>query len=101
MDCTLQCLCGAQKSMLLCWHDSLTSQSELWLCLVQVQVVHGQYRGIKLKCIDTPGLSMSGSTLTRNAGVLHAIRKAMNKHKPNLVLYVDRNDVVSCGHDMC
>lgn len=74
---------------------------ELWLCLVQVQVVHGQYRGINLKCIDTPGLAMSGSTLTRNAGVLHAIRKAMNKHKPDLVLYVDRNDVVGPVRWLC
>ena len=64
------------------------------LCPVQVHVVHGQYRGIRLKCIDTPGLAMSGSSLTRNQAKLHAIRKAMNKHRPDLVLYVDRNDVV-------
>ena len=61
----------------------------------QVHVVQGQFRGINLKCIDTPGLAMSGSSLTGNNRALHAIRKAMRKHKPDLVLYVDRNDVVS------
>ena len=60
----------------------------------QVRVVTGQYRGIGLRFIDTPGLTMSGSSLTGNARILHGIKKALKKHRPDLVLYVDRQDVV-------
>ena len=60
----------------------------------QVRVVKGEFRGIGLRFIDTPGLAMSGSSLTTNAKVLHGIRRAMKKHRPDLVLYVDRQDVV-------
>ena len=61
---------------------------------LQVRVVTGQYRGIGLRFIDTPGLTMSGSSLTGNARILHGIKKALKKHRPDLVLYVDRQDVV-------
>ena len=60
----------------------------------QVRVVTGQFRGIGLRCIDTPGLTMSGSSLTSNSRILHTIKKAMKKHRPDLVLYVDRQDMV-------
>ena len=57
-------------------------------------MVTGEFRGIGLRCIDTPGLTMSGSSLTSNSRILHTIKKAMKKHRPDLVLYVDRQDMV-------
>ena len=60
-----------------------------------MHVVQGQYRGIRLKCIDTPGLSMSGSSLTGNQAQAPR-HQAGHEQAPaqDLVLYVDRNDVV-------
>ncbi len=58
----------------------------------KVNIVQGTYRGFKVKFIDTPGLHMASSQLARNMDVLNAAKKAFNKHKPDLVLYVDRMD---------
>ena len=50
--------------------------------------------GMRLRFIDTPGLEPSASRIGHNQRVLSQIKKAMNKYKPDLVLYIDRMDVV-------
>ena len=44
--------------------------------------------------MDTPGLESSANALGYNNKVLHSIKAAQKKHKPDLVLYVDRCDTV-------
>jgi len=57
-----------------------------------VQVVQGMVHGIKLVCIDTPGLVAAASQTAYNGRVLREIHAAYKKHKPDLVVYVDRLD---------
>lgn len=53
----------------------------------------GMMHGIDMQMIDTPGLSASASGTATNAAVLLQIRKAFKRHKPDLVVYVDRLDL--------
>ena len=62
---------------------------------VQVRLVEGSYRGMPLRFIDTPGLELATTAIGKNTRTLHSIRAAQKKHKPDLVLYIDRCDVVS------
>lgn len=64
-------------------------------------MVEGQYRGMPLKFVDTPGLELSSTAVGYNNKVLNAIKGAQKKHKPDLVLYVDRCDVVRAASPSC
>jgi hypothetical protein len=57
-----------------------------------VQVLRGQVSGIGVTFIDTPGLQPGPSSQSSNLKILHAAKKAFNKHKPHAVLYMDRMD---------
>eukprot|EP00798_Chlamydomonas_sp_ICE-L_P015505 gene15505-21592_t len=57
-----------------------------------VVVTKGTAHGIPLICIDTPGLVPSASESKYNSKVLRQIRSAYQKHKPDLVIFVDRLD---------
>lgn len=60
----------------------------------QVRVVEGSVNGIAVRFIDTPGLQPAASAAAANARILADIRRAHNKHKPDIVLYFDRMDLV-------
>ncbi|KAG1663291.1 hypothetical protein FOA52_006332 [Chlamydomonas sp. UWO 241] len=61
----------------------------------KVEVVSGTVHGIRVVCIDTPGLVASASATATNGRSLQQIRKAYNSHKPDLVVYVDRLDATA------
>ncbi|KAK9809626.1 hypothetical protein WJX73_008770 [Symbiochloris irregularis] len=63
-------------------------------CTKKVRAVEGRYREMPMRFIDTPGLQASPTALAHNTKVLHAIKGAQKKYKPDLVLYVDRCDMV-------
>ncbi|KAK9820840.1 hypothetical protein WJX81_004481 [Elliptochloris bilobata] len=60
----------------------------------KVRVVEGSVNGIAVRFIDTPGLQPAASAAAANAHILADIRRAHNKHKPDIVLYFDRMDLV-------
>jgi len=62
-----------------------------------VTVMKGTCQGVKLEIIDTPGLRAAAGDSAANARVLRQIRRAYRKHKPDLVVYVDRLDATSPG----
>ena len=65
------------------------------MCIhAQVRVVEGSVNGIAVRFIDTPGLQPAASAAAANARILADIRRAHNKHKPDIVLYFDRMDLV-------
>ena len=51
--------------------------------------------GMRLRFVDTPGLEASADRDGHNRHVLSQIEKARRRYKPDLVLYVDRLDMVS------
>ena len=59
----------------------------------QVRTVEGSVNGIAVRFIDTPGLQPAASAAAANARILADIRRAHNKHKPDIVLYFDRMDL--------
>uniref|UniRef100_M8C3T1 Translocase of chloroplast 132, chloroplastic n=1 Tax=Aegilops tauschii TaxID=37682 RepID=M8C3T1_AEGTA len=61
----------------------------------KVQEVVGMVEGIKVKVIDTPGLSSSSSDQHYNQKVLNSVKKLVSKNPPDIVLYFDRLDLQS------
>ncbi|KAM0859433.1 hypothetical protein ACQ4PT_047213 [Festuca glaucescens] len=61
----------------------------------KVQEVVGTVEGIKVKVIDTPGLSSSSSDQHYNQKVLNSVKKLVSKNPPDIVLYFDRLDMQS------
>ncbi|CAM0902612.1 unnamed protein product [Alopecurus aequalis] len=59
----------------------------------KVQEVVGMVEGIKVKVIDTPGLSSSSSDQHYNQKVLNSVKKLVSKSPPDIVLYIDRLDM--------
>jgi Toc86/159 family protein import component len=59
----------------------------------KVQEVVGTVEGIKVKVIDTPGLSCSSSDQHYNQKVLNSVKKLVSKNPPDIVLYFDRLDM--------
>ncbi|CAD7697303.1 unnamed protein product [Ostreobium quekettii] len=53
----------------------------------------GQVCGLKMTFIDTPGLRMAASLRRQNMVNLRKIKAAVNRYKPQIVMYVDRMDV--------
>lgn len=61
----------------------------------KVQEVVGMVEGIKVKVIDTPGLSCSSLEQHRNQKVLNSVKRLISKNPPDIVLYFDRLDMQS------
>ncbi|KAL4337381.1 hypothetical protein S245_040090 [Arachis hypogaea] len=61
----------------------------------KVQDVVGTVQGIKVRVIDTPGLSPSWSDQRHNEKILHSVKRFINKTPPDIVLYLDRLDMQS------
>ncbi|KAL8236976.1 hypothetical protein R6Q59_018057 [Mikania micrantha] len=61
-----------------------------------VQEVVGTVNGIKISFIDTPGLlPPSPNTVGRNRKILHKIKKHIRKFPPDMVLYLERLDMIN------
>ncbi|KAF3548957.1 hypothetical protein DY000_02000642 [Brassica cretica] len=61
----------------------------------RVQLVEGFVQGIKVRVIDTPGLSPSWFDKYKNEKTLKSIRAFIKKSPPDVVLYLDRLDTQS------
>ncbi|KAL6906436.1 hypothetical protein ACP4OV_004037 [Aristida adscensionis] len=61
----------------------------------RVQEIVGMVEGVKVKVIDTPGLSCSSLEQNHNQKVLNSVKRLINKHPPDIVLYFDRLDMQS------
>ncbi|KQK03277.1 translocase of chloroplast 132, chloroplastic [Brachypodium distachyon] len=61
----------------------------------KVQEVVGMVEGIKVKVIDTPGLSCSSSDQHYNQKILNSVKRLVSKSPPDIVLYFDRLDMQS------
>ncbi|KAF0928611.1 hypothetical protein E2562_006052 [Oryza meyeriana var. granulata] len=59
----------------------------------KVQEVVGVVEGIKVKVIDTPGLSCSSSDQHYNQKVLNSVKRLISRNPPDIVLYFDRLDM--------
>ncbi|KAK9690802.1 hypothetical protein RND81_09G155000 [Saponaria officinalis] len=59
----------------------------------KVQDVVGTVQGIKVRIIDTPGLSCSISDQRHNEKILRSVKRVMSKYPPDIVLYLDRLDM--------
>ncbi|CAN6288854.1 unnamed protein product [Urochloa humidicola] len=61
----------------------------------KVQEVVGTVEGIRVKVIDTPGLSSSSLEQHHNQKVLNSVKRLISKNPPDIVLYFDRLDMQS------
>ncbi|CAA6663211.1 unnamed protein product [Spirodela intermedia] len=61
----------------------------------KVQDIVGTVQGIKVRVIDTPGLSPSSSDQQKNEKILHSVKHFIKKSPPDIVLYLDRLDMQS------
>lgn len=61
----------------------------------KVQEVVGTVEGIRVKVIDTPGLSCSSLEQHHNQKVLNSVKRLISKNPPDIVLYFDRLDMQS------
>ncbi|KAM0946933.1 putative small monomeric GTPase [Dioscorea sansibarensis] len=64
----------------------------------KVQDVVGTVQGIKVRVIDTPGLSSSSSDQHQNEKILHSVKRFISKSPPDIVLYFDRLDMQTRDH---
>jgi len=62
-----------------------------------VVVTSGKVAGCTLNFIDTPGLLRGPEGIRHNLKVLKGVRAAQAKHRPTMVLYVDRMDTPPRG----
>ena len=62
-----------------------------------VVVTLGKVAGCTLNFIDTPGLLRGPEAIRHNLKVLKGVRAAQSKHRPTMVLYVDRMDTPPRG----
>lgn len=63
-----------------------------------VEVRRGEIAGVRVTILDTPGLDPSPGAMAANLRKLHAARRAFQKHKVNVVLYLDRLDASRRDH---
>ena len=61
----------------------------------KVAILSGTVAGCAISFIDSPGLLRGASAVGHNARVLRGVRAAQAKHRPSIVLYVDRMDAVT------
>lgn len=62
-----------------------------------VAITSGKVAGCTLNFIDTPGLLRGPDGIRHNLRVLKGVRAAQAKHRPTMVLYVDRMDTPPRG----
>jgi len=82
---TIANLCGDDESK---WPDAFSGATR------GVKVRHANIKGIQFKFIDTPGLSPSAADRGANMRAVARIKGVVDKHKPQVVLYFDRMDLV-------
>lgn len=58
-----------------------------------IRVINGTVAGVRVKFIDTPGLQPSAVNTGSNQRLLNQMHGAFKKHKPDIMLYMDRADV--------
>ncbi|XP_002969578.2 translocase of chloroplast 120, chloroplastic [Selaginella moellendorffii] len=58
----------------------------------KVEVIDGTMKGIRMRVIDTPGLSASMADRRYNERVVASIKRCIRRNPPDIVLYVDRLD---------
>lgn len=64
-----------------------------------IQNVSGIVNGIKVTCIDTPGLlPFSPKTLKRNRKILYAVKRHVKKSPPDIILYFERLDLIKSDY---
>ena len=61
-----------------------------------IKVVTGTVAGVRVKFIDTPGLQPSAVNIGSNQRLLNQMHGAFKKHKPDIMLYMDRADIFRC-----
>ncbi|GJT66471.1 translocase of chloroplast 120, chloroplastic-like protein [Tanacetum coccineum] len=61
----------------------------------KVQDVVGTVQGIKVRVIDTPGLLPFWADQRKNQKILQSVKKFIQKSPPDIVLYLDRLDMLS------
>ncbi|PAN48608.1 hypothetical protein PAHAL_9G394800 [Panicum hallii] len=61
----------------------------------KAQEVVGTVEGIRVRVIDTPGLSCSSLEQHHNQKVLNSVKRLISKNPPDIVLYFDRLDMQS------
>ncbi|KVI11695.1 hypothetical protein Ccrd_009891 [Cynara cardunculus var. scolymus] len=65
----------------------------------RVQEILGTVNGIKISFIDTPGLlPPSPNTVGRNRKILRKIKRHIRKSSPDMVLYLERLDLINDGY---
>ncbi|XP_074564456.1 translocase of chloroplast 90, chloroplastic-like isoform X2 [Curcuma longa] len=64
----------------------------------RIQEIIGTVKGINVTVIDTPGLSASCSNMHQNRKLLLSIKRFVRKSQPDVVLYIDRLDVINRGY---
>ncbi|KAH9291582.1 hypothetical protein KI387_043229, partial [Taxus chinensis] len=64
----------------------------------RVQEIVGTVNGIRVRVIDTPGLHVSSADQSLNGKILASIKHFIKKTPPDIVLYVDRLDMLSRGN---
>ncbi|XP_028778249.1 translocase of chloroplast 90, chloroplastic-like [Neltuma alba] len=64
----------------------------------RIQEVVGTVNGFKVRVIDTPGLLPSStSNVKKNKRILLSIKRFIRKSPPDIILYVERLDLVNVG----
>ncbi|CAI9284857.1 unnamed protein product [Lactuca saligna] len=68
-------------------------------CTSSVQEILGNIDDIHLKIIDTPGFRCSPYERSYNLKILSNIKRFIQEHSPDVVLYVDRLDMYTMDHN--
>ncbi|KAL7598432.1 hypothetical protein Lser_V15G22725 [Lactuca serriola] len=68
-------------------------------CTSSVQEILGNIDDIHLKIIDTPGFRCSPYERSYNLKILSNIKRFIQEHSPDVVLYVDRLDMYTIDHN--
>ena len=76
--------------------DEAAPTNAFGLGTTSIKQVTGTVAGVKIKFIDTPGLQPSAGNIQSNQIKLLKMQAAFKKHKPDLVVYMDRADVLRC-----
>ena len=66
-----------------------------------VKEINGTVAGVRVKFIDTPGLQPSAANIGSNQRLLNQMHGAFKKHKPDIMLYMDRADVLRYANPAC
>ncbi|MCL7029415.1 hypothetical protein MKW94_013691 [Papaver nudicaule] len=65
----------------------------------QIREITGSIHGIKITFVDTPGLLPSSTgNLRRNRKILLSVKRYIKRSPPDIVLYVERLDLINMGY---